>query len=231
MEQKIVDMIQEAEMVLVGIGEEFTPVLPEYTGEAEMAPYVKSNYYRELPDDHEIIQVYSNLREMIGAKPYFVVTLNTDDLIYRSKLEQDLIVAPCGSMGKMQCDEHIVEAAAVCESVLAQNDPSLAVCPQCGAPLRFHTVKEEGYLESGYLSQWNKYTRWLSCTLNRKLLILELGVGFQYPQVVRFPFEKTAFYNLKATFVRVNSKFPQLPPELSQRGVSISENPVQLFVK
>ena len=32
MEQKIVDMIQEAEMVLVGIGEEFTPVLPEYTG-------------------------------------------------------------------------------------------------------------------------------------------------------------------------------------------------------
>lgn len=231
MEQRIADLIKDAEMVLVGIGEEFAPELPEDAGQAELAPFSKSKFYREIPDSHEIIQAYNNLRELIGHRPYFVVTLNTDDLIYRSKFEQDLIVAPCGSMGKMQCDEHIVDAEPVCATVLAQRDPTLARCPQCGAPLRFHTVKEEGYLESGYLAQWNKYTRWLGCTLNRKLVILELGVGFQYPQVIRFPFEKTAFYNLKSAFVRVNSKFPQLPPELSQRGVSIAKIPVELFVK
>ena len=111
---------------------------------------------------------------MIGAKPYFVVTLNTDDLIYKSDFEQDLIVAPCGSMSKMQCDEHIVDAAEICDKVLEEKNTQPALCPECGNSLRFHTVKEEGYLESGYLPQWGKYTKWLTCTLNRKLLILEL---------------------------------------------------------
>lgn len=231
MEKNIADIIKEAEMVLVGIGTEFAPELPEYEGEAELAPYYKSRFYSDLPQEHEVIQAYNSLREMIGAKPYFAVTLNTDDLIYRSNFEEDLIVAPCGSMGKMQCTEHIVDAAPIRELVLEQKNPELAVCPLCKAPLCFHTVKEEGYLESGYLGQWNKYTKWLTCTLNRKLVILELGVGFQYPQVIRWPFEKTAFYNQKSTFVRVNSKLPQLTPELSERGVSIQVNPVQLFVK
>ena len=103
-------------MVLVGIGEEFAPELPEYAGQAELAPFSKSKFYREIPDSHEIIQAYNNLRELIGHRPYFVVTLNTDDLIYRSNFEQDLIVAPCGSMGKMQCDEHIVDAEPVCDT-------------------------------------------------------------------------------------------------------------------
>lgn len=231
MEKNIADIIKDAEMVLVGIGEEFAPELPEYEGEAELAPYYKSKFYRELPDDHEVIRAYNELRAMIGPKPYFVVTMNTDDLIYRSDFEEDLIVAPCGSMAKMQCAEHIVDAKPVCDAVLEQQNAELAVCPQCGEMLRFHTVREEGYLESGYLAQWNKYTKWLTCTLNRKLVLLELGVGFRYPQVIRWPFEKTAFYNQKSTFVRVNSKLPQLTAELSHRGVSIQENPVQLLVK
>lgn len=230
MEQNIKEVIQEAEMILVGIGQEFAPLIPEYDGEAELAPYAKSKFLRELPNDYEIIRAYDQLRELIGAKPYFVVTLNTDDLIYRSALENDLIVAPCGSMSKLQCSEHITDAAEICDRVLKEGNTALACCPECGAPLRFHTVQEEGYLESGYLDQWEKYTKWLSCTLNRKLLLLELGTGFQYPQVIRWAFEKTAFYNMKSTLVRISSKFPQLPAELSERGVSMAENPVEFLL-
>lgn len=85
-----------------------------------------------------------------------------------------------------------------------------AVCPTCGAPLNFHTIANPDYLENGYLPQWEHYKKWLTATLNKKLCILELGVDFTFPQVIRFPFEKTAFYNKKAVFVRVNSRFPQL---------------------
>lgn len=229
MEQSIRTYIEEAEMILVGIGREFAPLVPEFDGAAELAPYAKSKFLREIPKDHEIIRAYDQLRELIGAKPYFVVTTNTDGLIYRSALEDDLIVAPCGSMAKMQCSEHIVEAAAICEQVLSTGDAALARCPECGAQLQFHTVQAEGYLESGYLDQWEKYTRWLSCTLNRKLLLLELGTDFQYPQVIRWAFEKTAFYNMKSTLLRISSKFPQLPAELSERGISIAKNPVELI--
>lgn len=245
MEQNIHEMIKDAEMILIGIGEEFSP---KYQAEETAAnietengmtadllePYKKSRFYAEIPENHEVIRAYNRLRELVGAKPYFVVTMNSDDLIYKSNLEQDLIVAPCGSMQKMQCKEHIVEAGEIRDRVLAESMKETvqkhAVCPICGEPLSFHTIETEGYLEEGYLPQWNRYTKWLSCTLNRKLCVIELGVGFRFPQVVRFPFEKVAAYNRKASLVRVNSKFPQLPEEMSQRGVGVKESPVQFLL-
>lgn len=278
MNERIREAVETAEMVLVGIGGEFAPEVPEKWQapaaseerdkgrmDQELAAYYRSRFYEETPEDHPVIRAYDSLRELIGVKPYFVVTLNTDDLIYRSKLEKDLIVAPCGSMGKLQCGEHILAAKEIRDRVLeaaevhglaAENKigkseedcgsaaeqqteggavrlPSwrgLAVCPECGRPLRFHTIESEGYMESGYLPQWERYTKWLSCTLNRKLCILELGVDFRYPQVIRWPFEKTAFYNQKSVLVRVNSRFPQAAQELAQRTISIAAPPVEALL-
>ena len=79
------------------------------------------------------------------------------------------------------------------------------------------------------MADWERYRKWLSCTLNKKLCILELGVGFQYPSVIRWPFEKTAFLNNKASFVRVNSKFFQLSEELKGKAISIPQNPLVLL--
>jgi hypothetical protein len=47
--------------------------------------------------------------------------------------------------------------------------------------------------------------------------------------VVRFPFEKTAYYNKKATLIRVHSKFPQLPEELAGKGIAVTMNPVEFL--
>ncbi|MFR8548235.1 MAG: hypothetical protein ACLVEV_06390 [Lachnospiraceae bacterium] len=224
--EQILEHIKDADMVLLGIGEELSPQLPP---EAKADPFVRSAYYASLPEDHEIIRSYNKLRDLIGAKPYFVVTLNTDDLIYRSGLEEDLIVAPCGSMAKLQCTEHIIPAEEICGRVLAANDETLAVCPQCGRPLAFHTVETQGYIEQGYLPQWEKYKRWLSCTLNRKLCILELGAGFHYPQILRWPFEKVAMYNQKAFLIRISSSFWQLAEGLAQKGMSVPANPLEFL--
>ena len=46
---------------------------------------------------------------------------------------------------------------------------------QITAPL----VDPEGH------ESWEKYLHWLSFTLNQKLCVLELGVGFAHPQLVR----------------------------------------------
>lgn len=172
MKEQMTAKIQEADYVLIGIGDEFS--IKKKTRE-------------------EILSAYNTLAELIEGKSWFVVTLNTDDLIYESKLEKDRIVAPCGS------------------------DASGNV------------VTNENYDESCYLPQWEVYTKWLQNTLNRKLCILELGVGFQFPSVVRFPFEKVAFFNRKSAMVRVHSKLAQLTPEISERSISIFQNPVELL--
>ena len=74
---------------------------------------------------------------------------------------------------------------------------------------------------AGTEERWQASMKWLMGTLNRTLLLLELGVGFQAPGVIRWPFEKTAALNQKALLCRVHEKFYQLPDNLEGRGISI----------
>ncbi len=76
---------------------------------------------------------------------------------------------------------------------------------------------------------WNDYMKWLGFTLNRHLLILELGEGFANPMVIRFPFEKTAFLNQKSKMYRVHPTLPQVTAEISERGTAVYLDPLDLF--
>ena len=86
--QQVFEAIEHAEMFLIGVGTECMPVREQTTvlREPFLADCEKSRFYEELPEEHEVLRAYRRLRELIGAKPYFVVTLNTDDLIYRAQI-------------------------------------------------------------------------------------------------------------------------------------------------
>ncbi len=92
-----------------------------------------------------------------------------------------------------------------------------------------NTIQAEDYIEEGYLPQWNAYTYWLSATLNKRVLILELGVGFQTPTVIRWPFEKTASINNKAHLYRIHGSFSQLSETVKGKADSISENSLEFL--
>lgn len=76
---------------------------------------------------------------------------------------------------------------------------------------------------------WEKYLHWLSFTLNQNLCILELGVAFVHPEIIRFPFEKTCYFNQKSKYIRIHENFPQLSKEIAARGISVQEDPVTFF--
>lgn len=131
------------------------------------------------------------------------------------------IAAPCGNETWRQC------SLACTKDIWEPGEIPDDICPHCGSPLTGNTVEAATYIEEGYLPQWNRYTRWLTNTLGKELVVLELGVGFDKPGVIRFPFEKTAFFNQKAWLCRVNEKFPQIPGELRDRAQGIGENSVE----
>lgn len=68
---------------------------------------------------------------------------------------------------------------------------------------------------------WERYMKWVSYTLNHKLLILELGEGFLNPAVMRWPFERMVMVNQKAELVRVGEVFAQIPEEIKEKGRSL----------
>ncbi len=89
----------------------------------------------------------------------------------------------------------------------------------------------EGAGEPASEERWKTYLTWLSGTLGHKLCMLELGVGFVNPQLIRWPFEKTAQYNQKAHFIRVHPSLPQLPEGLDGRGTAVHMKSLELLGK
>ena len=67
--------------------------------------------------------------------------------------------------------------------------------------------------------QWDLYNKWLSATLNKKLMLIELGEVL-IPNLIRLPFEKVTFINQKSVLYRINGQMPQLPENISMRSCS-----------
>lgn len=252
--------IEDAQYVLVGIGAEFAQRLEPMEQDAfyasladqarsdafegQIRQYLQFHYLKRHPDKR-ILDAYGQLASLLEGKDYFIVSLCTDDLIYETGLDPSRIVTPCGGWRAMQCgrecvtdQEPLVTDENVMRELLSSIDEcdgeldaiDFPVCAECSAPLWFNQLSAPEYREEGYLPQWQKYTRWLMGTLNRKLCILELGVGMQFLQIIRFPFEKVAYVNQKAYFYRVHSRLYQLTEELKEKGGSVPQNPVDFLL-
>lgn len=241
--------IAAASMVLVGLGEEFAVRLerleekPEYRMACQkivqnlerfqwIKPFLERDYLQRYPQER-LREAYRALQELLTGKNYFVITTCMDGWIWQSGLNPERIVAPCGGYVNLQCraqcTPELVEAKETADAVWRVisagkwEELSCPRCSHCGQELQFNNIHAEKYNESGYLPAWELYTKWLKGTLNRELCILELGVGMDYSSVIRFPFEKAAFFNQKSDFIRVHKRLFQMAEELKEKGISIEE--------
>lgn len=58
----------------------------------------------------------------------------------------------------------------------------------------------------------------------KRLLLKEIGVGYNTPSIIRFPFENMT-YNFKDTYlVRINKDYPSCPSEIKDKSLSFDES-------
>ena len=255
--RELYERVQDAELVLVGLGEDFQYDWNALTEderfreiEAEIGdnkeriwviPFLQKMILQQSQDDRWK-RAYQNLEGMLAEKNYFIVSLCMDDYIYETGLDEKRIVTPCGGFRKMQCDincSHILSdipqesydrVLQYYRRELSIDDICEPVCDRCGSKLRFNQLGVTQYAEEGYLERWSQYTKWLQGTVNKRLCVLELGVGMEYPTVIRFPFEKIVYYNQKAFLYRVHPMLWQISGEVSDRGCAVKENPVDFLL-
>lgn len=257
------DKINNAEMVLIGIGKELSVKINDIISKndiycrfkneidsmgeqesqwLEYAIYyhmLKSNENKEISD---ILTYYNQIAKLIEGKNYFIVSVCNDEIIRFSNLKQDRIVTPCGTILKKEC--HVGCSSSVYDSVedlekiykklelMFKDDyfdkqlilNLIPYCDNCEATMELNLLSGVSYSEEGYMDRWEYYNKWLTGTVNRELVMLELGVNFDTPTVIRWPFEKICLVNNKSTLIRVSEKFAMLPPEISDKAVAISLN-------
>ena len=252
------EKIEQADMVLVGIGDEMElpfPLMakvepyksfldrieiePEFTW---LIPYLERCFVQGK-SGNQYLEAYNKLLLLIQEKNYFIVTTCADDFIIQLDFKKDRIVAPCGGYQMLKCCqscndelmtvEELIPKELKCEENLTEDIFKLEPpkCEACGNVLSFNNIYDEHYLEKGYLSAWDTYGKWLQKTMNRNVLVLELGVSLKFPSVIRFPFEKMVFFNQKSHFIRVNCSLFQISDNIKERSISISQNALELLTE
>ena len=258
--EQIINAVNDADMVLVGLGKEwerinkwdydekYKNIFKKITKDRELSgliPFLEKNYQNEiLPDIYA--KAYANLERLLKNKNFYVITLNWDDGLEKSGVQGERLVKPCGNYHFLQCDkgcsEELInseeESHNIARAIIASGGEldelrkiELPRCKKCGGNMVYNTISAEKYREEGYLEAWGNYTKCLQGTMNKKVCILELGVGMEFPTVIRWPFEKMAFYNQKASFFRIHEKWHQMTEELAEKGYSRQENAVSYFAK
>ena len=180
-------------------------------------------------------RLYQALREMIGAKDYFVMTSNVDELFHKNNFDRNQIYSPQGSYGRIQCTvpctpdsvwdiqpffDKMTLALDPVEQVLT--DPSaIPRCPNCGEPMFINARIDNSFIETPYEPERERLVSWIKRIGDKRLLLIEFGAGYNTPVVIRMPMERIATQLTNASFIRVNWEYADVPLNLQKRAVSV----------
>lgn len=141
-----------------------------------------------------------------------------------SQLQWDLLPAEVAEAMKMISLQQISDQAG--QKLQPVLEGCLGICDVCNSYYVLNNADAKAFEEQGYLKDWERYTKWLQGTMNRKTVLVELGVGLTRGDIIRNPFERIALLNQKSYLYRVHENLSQIPDKLAQKGTGILENAI-----
>lgn len=205
--------------------------------------YIWVNRYMDAPNP-----VYEALLALVKDKDYFVLTTNVDHCFQKAGFDKDRLFYTQGDYGLFQCSEPCHQSTYENEEIIrkmveAQDwtigpDNVLAVteggtlkmavpselipkCPRCGKPMTMNLRSDNAFVEDdGWHRAAERYDAFLR-THSGRILFLELGVGYNTPVIIKYPFWQMTLANDKAVYACINYGEAFCPGEIEERSVCI----------
>ena len=189
--------------------------------------YITVNRYMEPPKP-----VYQDLLKLVKGKDYFVLTTNVDHCFQKAGFDKKRLFYTQGDYGLFQCSEPCCQETFDNEGVIKsmmeqQRDmriPSSLIprCPRCGKPLTMNLRADDKFVEDeGWHIAAGRYSDFLRRHENMSILFLELGVGYNTPVIIKYPFWRMTVANQKATYACINFGESACPQEIEKRSICI----------
>ena len=177
--------------------------------------------------------VYENLLKLVADKDYFVITTNVDHCFQKAGFDKKRLFYTQGDYGLFQCSEPCCQEtfdneAIVLEMLNRQKDMKIPtelvpVCPHCGKPLTMNLRSDDKFVEDeGWHRAAERYENFLRTRANEKILFLELGVGYNTPVIIKYPFWQMTAKNPNATYACVNKGQAVCPNEIRHKSICIN---------
>ena len=207
--------------------------------------YIWINRYMDTPES-----VYQTLHTLVKGKDYFVLTTNVDHCFQKTGFDKNRLFYTQGDYGLFQCsmpchrstyeNREIVKKMVLAQRFTIGADGTLIFpecgrlvmrvpeelipcCPRCGRPMTMNLRADDTFVEDeGWQKASDRYVDFLRRHANEKVLLLELGVGFNTPGIVKYSFWRMTAKNKEAVYVCVNLGETCVPEEIEERSVCIN---------
>ena len=189
--------------------------------------YIYINRYMDAPKP-----VYESLLKLVHDKDYFVITTNVDHCFQKAGFDKKRLFYTQGDYGLFQCSEPCCQETFDNEAVIRQmmerqedmKIPTelLPSCPHCGKPLTMNLRSDDKFVEDeGWHRAAERYGNFLRTRAGGKILFLELGVGYNTPVIIKYPFWKMTLENPNAVYASINLDNCTIPGEIGRQSICI----------
>ena len=176
---------------------------------------------------------YKTLFEIVKNKDYFVITTNVDHQFQKAGFDKSRLFYTQGDFGLFQCskpchnatydNEEIVKDMLEFQENMRIPSELVPKCPKCGKPMTMNLRSDDNFVEDdGWHTAARRYEDFLRKIGGRKVLFLELGVGFNTPVIIKYPFRKMTAENPNAVYACVNFGEAFAPDEIAERSICIN---------
>lgn len=180
-----------------------------------------------------ICRVHQELRELVREKDHFVLTTNVDHQFQTAGFDKSRLFYTQGDYGLFQCSEpchpttydNEITIRQMVASQTSMRIPSHLVphCPLCGKPMAMNLRSDNRFVEdAGWHAAAGRYRDFLMTHRKSRILFLELGVGYNTPGIIKYPFWKMTAMNPSATYACINTESSQHPVEIAEQSIFIN---------
>ena len=209
--------------------------------------YIYINRYMDAPKP-----VYDNLYELVKDKDYFVITTNVDHCFQKAGFDKHRLYYTQGDYGLFQCsepchkktydNEDIIRKMVMAQGYEFKEDGSLYLpegrnlkltvpselvpyCPECGKPMSMNLRADNTFVEDeGWHVAAKRYEQFLERHKNLNIVFIELGIGYNTPVIIKYPFWQMTDKWQHAHYICLNYGQAYAPDEIKEKSVCVNKD-------
>lgn len=190
--------------------------------------YIYINRYMDVDNG-----TYKGLFELVKDKDYFVLTTNVDHQFQKAGFDKHRLFYTQGDYGLFQCSEPCCQKTYDNEDIIRKmyaEQENMRIlteliprCPKCGKPMTMNLRADDKFVQDeGWYRAAERYEEFLRRHENLHILFLELGVGYNTPAIIKYPFWKMTAKNPKAVYACLNFGGAFCPDQIRSQAICIN---------
>ena len=97
-------------------------------------------------------------------------------------------------------------------------------CPKCGNFLIPNLRCDDTFVETPHITNIETYKTFIQNAFEKNIVLLELGVGFNTPVIIRYPFEAITLKYPNARLIRLNIAKDIISEKIIEKSIFIQDD-------